>query len=534
MLPSCSVRRSTLVLSAMLLSATNTIPTAASAATTPSYFQPRDDADICGADDLSQCDLSGFPKNFCCNDDRYCLVGAANTTVICCPDGSACEAIAPIVCDLESQNVDLTPTSLVKTVLLEGTLPECGLGCCPWGYTCGTSSNDEPACIRDDDQDTFPEGASLPAASPTSTTSQSSSSTSEPTSSSSSSSTTTAAPLEGENDGTKDKHDNTGLIAGTVVGVVAVVAFTVAGIFLCVRNRRKRGSGTTGTGGGALGYHHHGAPERKRSSTSSFGNIISDPIMNPDTLRSDFGRAKEASTTSSRVTSAGSGMPASSRPVVIPGTQASINRYWGKEVAEAKANGKGAPHMEPGPKVGIARVGTAKGRTGAPQIGEIDMGLRATSSKGGSSNSRNQNANPFHDDMHRFDDEEDDSDVSPRSTTRQQSLVPPIRGMNHSRPYTPKAQQQRPSYSTTGQSKYNAQYRPREPSGADIDVFADPATLADSPGLDVSSPPGGAGRHSTQTTFSDMMERANLGDVARGAPYVPRSTQQTPTRPQRR
>lgn len=51
----------------------------------------------------------------------------------------------------------------------------------------------------------------------------------------------------------------------------------------------------------------------------------------------------------------------------------------------------------------------------------------------------------------------------------------------------------------------------REPSGESINIFADPSTARE----------GSRGRDSHQTTFTDMMERADLGKVGRGEPFVP-------------
>jgi len=52
----------------------------------------------------------------------------------------------------------------------------------------------------------------------------------------------------------------------------------------------------------------------------------------------------------------------------------------------------------------------------------------------------------------------------------------------------------------------------REPSGESINIFADPSTARE----------GSRGRESQQTTFTDMMRRADLPDINRGEPFVPR------------
>ncbi len=54
----------------------------------------------------------------------------------------------------------------------------------------------------------------------------------------------------------------------------------------------------------------------------------------------------------------------------------------------------------------------------------------------------------------------------------------------------------------------------REPSGESINIFADPSTAGE----------GSRGRESHQTTFTDMMRRADLPDIRQGEPFVPRQS----------
>lgn len=60
----------------------------------------------------------------------------------------------------------------------------------------------------------------------------------------------------------------------------------------------------------------------------------------------------------------------------------------------------------------------------------------------------------------------------------------------------------------------------REPSSESINIFADPSTARNL----------ARERESRQTTFTDMMERADLGGVRRGEPFVPRVTPQSARR----
>ena len=531
----------TLVLEALYIMSTNTLPaSAANMHRTPSYFRRERDADLCGAESLFPCDLDGLPKNYCCKAGTRCLLGAARTTIVCCPEGSDCEAIKPILCDLPNQDPTLAPESLVKSILLDGTLQSCGLGCCPWGYHCGAEANGEPACYRDEDQDSFPQGAIIPTVS-------SSSQLAGPTSTKTATSTglsapgVTTSPLDG--DGSSEGSDdggNNAVAIGLAVGVTAAGLLIIAGAFFIARKRRK--GQIRGGGGGSRSSGSH--MERKPSTTLSFGNFISEPIMNPDTLRSDFGRLKEVGG-SSTANSAGTTYVNTTNP------RNSIERYWGKRVwlsSDSRSNSNprkknsNRPHMAAGPKVGIAKVGSAKGNTRAPQTGEISTAQPETTvviSRGG--NGESDMLNPFRDNAHRYDHSSVDGPVSPMSVSASSFTsvtVSPIRAMNSStsRPYTPTPGRKRRPITppnknikaTTG--TINKTNRPREPSGTKIDVFADPATLADSPGLGIGVARGEGGwnegsgaasaRYSTHTTFSDMMERAELGDLARGGGYV--------------
>jgi hypothetical protein len=64
----------------------------------------------------------------------------------------------------------------------------------------------------------------------------------------------------------------------------------------------------------------------------------------------------------------------------------------------------------------------------------------------------------------------------------------------------------------------------REPSSESINIFADPST-AGSGSVQMQmrerATNGDRDRESKYTTFTDMMERAELGGVGRGEPYVP-------------
>jgi hypothetical protein len=69
-----------------------------------------------------------------------------------------------------------------------------------------------------------------------------------------------------------------------------------------------------------------------------------------------------------------------------------------------------------------------------------------------------------------------------------------------------------PAHLTQPQASPRTPRLQREPSGESINIFADPSTARE----------GSRGRESNQTTFTDMMRRADLPDVRQGEPFVPR------------
>ena len=219
--------------------------------------------DVCGGvKGLSRCAQAGLPDNFCCGEDTNCMSLAGDTTVLCCPKGSSCDSINPIVCDLTLQDASKNPSAAIKTTVLGGKLDTCGGGCCPFGYSCVDDS-----CLIDDDQSKKPAGA--PKDAPTSSaTGKPKTSTPSPTSTSDATSAL-GKPTETEADGdvvtkpppTEEPHSDgfpTAAVVGGVVGSVAgVIALTA--LIMVFRHRRKQ------------------ADKKRHDSTSSFGNIISNP-----------------------------------------------------------------------------------------------------------------------------------------------------------------------------------------------------------------------------------------------------------------
>ncbi|RKU42745.1 hypothetical protein DL546_005363 [Coniochaeta pulveracea] len=261
-----------------------------------------------------------FPSNFCCETTETCIPLAASTTMMCCPAGTDCTIIAPISCNLTLQDPNYDPKAFIKTTALHGTLGHCGDGtCCPYGFSCGEDPDHGITCKMDKDQNHQPT-ESVPISSTTSPTASSGSRssstitpstpsgtsiqvipTSSPSSLSSSSSslrststggTTPVSTTDPDTTPSSNPDTNTGgggggtptaVIAGAAVGAVLVtiaVAF-IAWVFL-KRSRSRKHAGDD---------DDRDALKLTRS-TSSFGNIISNPIISETTkpMRSDFVR----------------------------------------------------------------------------------------------------------------------------------------------------------------------------------------------------------------------------------------------------
>ncbi|KAI1384712.1 uncharacterized protein F4822DRAFT_371302 [Hypoxylon trugodes] len=109
----------------------------------------------CGSFDYPFCtdQVRTAPAGTCCEAPKQCLLFAANSTVVCCPDND-CSVIDPITCDITQQ---VFPADILTTIQ-KGNLPRCGNQCCPWGFHC-TESGD---CEADADQDQLPDVVEFP------------------------------------------------------------------------------------------------------------------------------------------------------------------------------------------------------------------------------------------------------------------------------------------------------------------------------------------------------------------------------------
>ncbi|KAG5919544.1 hypothetical protein E4U42_006486 [Claviceps africana] len=229
---------------------------------------------------------------------------------MCCPNGSSCEAIRPITCDIEAQNPSTNLKAPIKTLALKSKLPKCATNnsCCPFGFTC---ADDGKLCLKNPDQLQPPEGytaitssastavpaststKSSPATTATATTSASASASAGVSASASASPSAESSPAAPGNDAVGLGAEKTSIIGGAVGGALALLLLIVI-IFLCIRSRKSDASSVRSfpySQSSGVGLHRH---------------KISAPISNPETsYRSDFIR-KTPSVRSSR-----SGQPAS-------------------------------------------------------------------------------------------------------------------------------------------------------------------------------------------------------------------------------
>ncbi|KAH8676792.1 hypothetical protein BGZ60DRAFT_371763 [Tricladium varicosporioides] len=211
-------------------------------------------ASTCPDPAYTQCANTQLPDNFCCPATSKCIALAANTTLLCCPQGGDCQAIQPIPCDINMQNITAHPDNILKTTALSVKLQTCSNACCPFGYTCSGT-----VCIQNAKQDV------APGATPTAT---SSSVSIVPTSSS------TVSPNTGNNATTLptqscNKFPVGAILVGFFPGLVLGILLTIASICFIGINRR-------------------GSSSDRRRSGSSFGNISEPQLTSSSDMRTDF------------------------------------------------------------------------------------------------------------------------------------------------------------------------------------------------------------------------------------------------------
>ncbi|KAF5023853.1 hypothetical protein F66182_4057 [Fusarium sp. NRRL 66182] len=391
-------------------------------------------ADTCKSDQTScNSDLASF----CCPEGNSCRLLAGQTTAVCCPEGETCNTIQPITCDIRGQDQKRFPNAPVKTIVFNVELQKCGGRCCPFGYSC-----EGEQCVLDKDQSEPPEGAELPnetsTAVPSAITtatgaietisiSAAPTSSSEPTEAAgagSESSTDSESSAEEDSNSTDESGPATTSIIGGVVGGCIILLIIGIVVFLYVRRQKKHEK----TAGLEKGSHIYGYG-RRSNSDASFGNIISEPISQPNSYRADFILKT----------------PSTQRSSIMPERQLS------------NASNRLQP---PPPRIRISIPNPFDSPNPSPNAAQPGPG--------------------------------DDDESIRRGNVR----LPPIRTMKASsyysrRPATPELQ--------------------REPSSENINIFADPSTVKPRP-------------LTRATTFTDLMDEADLGAVRRGKPYVPGTT----------
>ncbi|KAK4145519.1 uncharacterized protein C8A04DRAFT_10611 [Dichotomopilus funicola] len=368
------------------------------------------------APNWNRCKNPDFPDYFCCGASTTCIALAANTTVLCCPAGSDCLRIQPVPCNLQLQDGKLNPDAVIKTTALDGKLGKCGDQCCPFGYSCV-----DRLCVRDRNQNAAPIGTGGGKPSATTTTKGGANPTSTGTGD------PTANPTGGNSSDNNNSNSNStpvAAIAGgaTAAGVIIIGAAVLAFIFF---RKRNKDSGEKGNRPGG------NSPPKLSRSTSSFGNLISNPIVADNSFRTDFAR--------------GPG------PRTPPEDPDSVTGALIDSSVNSPEAGAGAGGAMPAVPLAAALAGHQQQQGAYGGYGNLDPGPGA----------------------------------GPPPQQAQQQLQP--------------GQQDK---------------REREPSSVSINVFADPNITPDR------TPETNADEYTQMTSFTQMLDKADLGGMARGESFL--------------
>lgn len=417
------------------------------------YASPKQ---TCQTRNLESCSAN-LPSNLCCPPQSKCISLAGDTTVLCCPDGRTCETISPIACDLELQDPEKHSTSPIQTVVFDVKLKTCGNGmCCPYGYSC--NDHDEsgtPQCHKDKDQSLKPQkilDGDAPA------TSSTSSATSQPTSTSSqdsSSSSSAAAEAEAVAEGVS-RHRLISIIGGSISGcLILLLIVTIALLYL--RRRRMKPKTTYSEKNPSSSTSRRTPP---RGDAANYGNLISDPIVQPNSYRTDF--ILKSPSAESSISQRGINVqydPEASRPMPHQQQQQQQQQHQNQQHQQQNNLTIPNPFNSPNPSA----------RSHSPCRSSIRSTSSGSSSQG---------------------------DYTARTGHVTKGKLVPIRGM-------------RPSGAGRRSRHVNQQ-----PSSETINIFADPAIFSKQKKR----------QSDTHTSFTDMMDEAELGPVHRGQRYVPGTT----------
>ncbi|KAM3444091.1 hypothetical protein NHJ13734_001570 [Beauveria thailandica] len=266
------------------------------------FYTSSRDSGVCPKKDLEACP-SSLPSGFCCPSGQQCLPLAGLTTALCCPKSRSCEKISPIACDVKLQDPKENPDATVITSVFDVDLETCDNGCCPFGYACA-----DRVCVRNASQSKKPgEDAGKSSSSPSPSSTGSASSTAEATSAASTTTATDVATLSqtatatatatatstpdsssnSDADAGKGVKSKTMSIIGGVVGATLVLLILVVVGILCVRHRRTRAAAASPVRE-KTGYHRAGSSTTTTSSARARGLYISEPILQENSYRSDF------------------------------------------------------------------------------------------------------------------------------------------------------------------------------------------------------------------------------------------------------
>jgi hypothetical protein len=245
------------------------------------------------APNFNPCNNDNFPDYFCCKSGQRCIALAGETTVLCCPEGSDCLKIQPIPCDISLQNGEKHGDAVVKTTALGGTLVGCKGQCCPFGYSCSSGE-----CVMDKNQNAAPIQTNSGKPGPTRTgaagggpisTGDTSSPTDGPDTTGGASDGSSNGSSDGSSEGSSENESGesgessgppVAAIAGGVTAAVVVLLGAAVFAFIFLRKKKKKEESQSGS------------PPKLSRSTSSFGNLISNPIVGDNTqFRNDFARA---------------------------------------------------------------------------------------------------------------------------------------------------------------------------------------------------------------------------------------------------
>ncbi|KAK0729140.1 hypothetical protein B0T21DRAFT_350067 [Apiosordaria backusii] len=381
--------------------------------------------DTCAAPNFSACGNANVPSSFCCPAGDKCIVLAGNTTVVCCPSTSTCQKLRPIDCNIELQDAEKAPDSVIKTTALGGSLPKCGSDCCPFGYSCVNGE-----CVMNSNQSAAPSQSSTPSSRPSSTPTSRPSTTAAP-------STTLTASAVPKSTG----PPIAGIAGGAAAGAVVLI---IAGILAFIFIRKRKASQTASSSN---------SPLKLSRSTSSFGNIISAPILHDDkpALRTDFGARLPP--------------PQLLNNNALDMQRNSVLSYDNNQIVASPPQ----QNNDKNPRMSSVAYGG---------IGDYYANIADSSPQQG----YQQNGQRKYIDM----------------------------------PDMPFSDDGNPAY--TGLMPQTPPQRGREPSSVSINIFADPSNIT--PDQTPQTRAGDSRRYTDMTTFTQMLDSADLGGVVRGDGYI--------------